>query len=254
MDVYSIIENHTRDEININDYVFLIGCEVGNIELIEWMLNDIDIDVNIANNLPFLLACENNQLEVAKYLYKRNPNMSFRNTHFITHIFNQNYFELIKWIHQVMPDLFNFLTIQELYTIFEEVLSDHLEMAEWMISVFPHIPIYNSNNRLFINACKLNDIDVAKLLVNSRPSCYYISIVDNQIVHFDIISILNIKKKRKVLSTEACYICYENKSNILTSCKHFYCLNCIETHYAVNNHLCPYCRKENDENDLSIIV
>lgn len=254
MDVYSIIENHSNYEMDINQYVLLICCESGNVELLDWILNDMSMDINISDNLPFLLACENNQLEIAKYLYKKNPNMSFRNTYFIYHIFNRNYFELLKWIHNVMPDLFNFLTIYELYNIFEEALNENFEMAKWMISVFPHIPIYNFNNKLFINACKLNNIDVAKLFVKSRPSCYYISVVDDQIIHFDIISILNIKNKRKVLSTEACYICYENKSNILTSCKHFYCLDCIETHYTVNNQLCPYCRKENDENDLSIIV
>ena len=50
-----------------------------------------------------------------------------------------------------------------------------------------------------------------------------------------------------------CYICYEQISEIYTSCGHYYCKKCLETHYTRNNIRCPYCRKENNENDLSLI-
>ena len=45
MDVHSIIENHSNYEMNINQYVLLTCCESGNVELLDWILNDMSIHI-----------------------------------------------------------------------------------------------------------------------------------------------------------------------------------------------------------------
>lgn len=49
-----------------------------------------------------------------------------------------------------------------------------------------------------------------------------------------------------MMENEECCICYENKNNksqILTSCNHHFCLNCFLKHFKNNNN-CPYCRNK----------
>ena len=204
------------------------------------------------NNMSFLLACENNNLQIVQYLHRNIPKIEFKNVDFIHRLFLYRYFDLIKWIHTAMPYMFDFITQNEMYEIFKDIIYVDTNIAFWMLSVFPNIPIYLQDNKLFINACNSNNIAVATLFAIMRPECYYVCVIDNEIVGYEILSILTIKNTRKT-TPETCYICYDNTSNVVTSCNHQYCITCIERHYSVNNHLCPYCRTENWENDLSII-
>ena len=255
MNIYEEINEIPDDppnEIHINQYIFLLGCEAGNIDLIEWVLFCDSIDETLEDNLPFILACENNHLDVAKYLHARNPQMEFSDLLFIKNMFVYQQYDLLKWIHHTIPSVFDTLTSTELYDFFELAVYSDLEMAFWMGKCFPQLRVYSNNNKLFIDACNSNDIDVAQLVVSIRPHCYYLCVIDNKIIHYDICSILQICCSRDIIA-ETCYICYENTSNVVTSCNHQYCLDCIEKHYSVNNHLCPYCRTENWENDLAFI-
>ena len=48
MDIFNIIEDIETD--NINKFFLLASCEIGNIEIIEWILNsDYHIDINLEN-------------------------------------------------------------------------------------------------------------------------------------------------------------------------------------------------------------
>lgn len=252
MSLYDDIKNHISNEITTNQYVFLIGCEEGNIEILEWVQYCDNLDLTFESNLCFLLACENNNLEVVKYLYKKIPKIEFKSMDFIHRMFSFKHFELIKWIKTNMPFMFDFITALELYDIFDEIIQHDVDMAFWMLTAFPYIPIYLYDNRIFFNACNDNNIPVATLFAVIRPDSYYVSMIDSIIVQFEIISVLNIKKKKKT-TPKTCYICYDKESNVVTSCNHQYCIGCLEKHYSVNNHLCPYCRKENWEKDLYII-
>ena len=51
-------------------------------------------------------------------------------------------------------------------------------MAFWMGKCFPQLRVYSNNNKLFIDACNSNDIDVAQLVVSIRPHCYYLCVID----------------------------------------------------------------------------
>ena len=253
MDIFNIIEDIETD--NINKFFLLASCEIGNIEIIEWILNsDYHIDINLENNLLFQIACQNNNVDIAKYIYKKTNNAIINDNYIIYNAFNNNYYELIKWLHSVNPQVFSFLTNDHLYDFLLETIYSNVDMAEWLLKSFPNIPLYVGNNYLFIKCCSNNHLQQARLLQRMKPNCFYINILDDEIVHYEILDILTITNKIYNINVENCYICYDEKSNVLTSCQHFYCKPCIEMHYIRNDNRCPYCRKENNENDLSLIV
>ena len=68
-----------------------------------------------------------------------------------------------------MPYMFEFITQNELYEIFEDILYVDTNVAFWMLSVFPNVPIYMQDNKLFINACNSNNIAIATLFAIMRP-------------------------------------------------------------------------------------
>ncbi len=253
MDMFYLYENIECD--NINKFYVLFACEIGNKDIIEWILAyDYKIKIDLDNNLPFQIACENNKIEIAKYIYSKTKNATINNKYIIYHAFNNEYYELIKWLYTINPYIFNFLKDYELYQYLLDVIYLNIDMAEWLLNTFPNIPLYMENNFLFINCCSNNNLQEARLLQKIKPNCFYINILDDEIVHYEILDILTIKNKVYNIHIENCYICYDEVSDIYTSCNHYYCKKCIETHYIRNNNKCPYCRKENNENDLRLIV
>ena len=253
MDIFNIIEDIEKN--NINEFFLLASCEIGNIEILEWILNsDYKISIDLENNLPFQIACENNNIEVAKYIYKKTNNATINDNYIIQNAFSKEYYELIKWLYCVNPNAFSFLTDDQLYDLLLEIIFFNIHMAEWLLKSFPNIPLYVGNNYLFIKCCSNNHLQQARLLQRMKPNCFYINILDDEIVHYEILDILTITNKIYNINPENCYICYDEMSDVYTSCNHFYCKPCIEMHYIRNDNRCPYCRKENDESDLSYIV
>ena len=86
-------------KLNTTHYLFLLGCEEGNIELLEWIHNCGFIDMTFENNLSFLLACKNNDPGIVQYLYRNIPKIEFKSIDFMHRLFLCRYFDLIKWIH-----------------------------------------------------------------------------------------------------------------------------------------------------------
>lgn len=52
---------------------------------------------------------------------------------------------------------------------------------------------------------------------------------------------------------EICCICMESKANLILSCTHNYCENCIKE-WCVTNNTCPICRAISGENDGFILA
>ena len=76
-----------------------------------------------------------------------------------------------------MPYMFDFITKNELHEILKDILYVDTNIAFWMLSVFPNIPIYSHDDKLFIKACNNNDIAVATLFAIMRLDCYYVHYV-----------------------------------------------------------------------------
>ena len=73
---------------DINKVFLLVSCEIGNIEIMEWILSyDYNITINLENNLPFQIACQNNNIEIAKYIYKKTNNATINDNYTIHNAF-----------------------------------------------------------------------------------------------------------------------------------------------------------------------
>ena len=259
MEINEILFEYMNDEhTSLNEYFFLVACEVGYIDWLQWARYiDNNLAYNMKDNMPFKIACENNNMEMAKYIAKCCPNMEFDNGDFFLRELKDHNYKLALLVYELLPQLYDCLSMDDKMDVFMSWCDVNYEMAQWFFEKFPNIPIHIENHFLFIDACVNNNIELASLLALVKPSCYYINIYDDNIIHWDIqftLSIKNEKAKENIPLIENCYICYENASNILTKCNHFYCMNCLQQHYERNNVKCPYCRQENYENSLSLIV
>ena len=88
MDIFNIIEDIEKN--NINEFFLLASCEIGNIEILEWILNsDYKISIDLENNLPFQIACQNNNVDIAKYIYKKTNNAIINDNYIIYNIFTK---------------------------------------------------------------------------------------------------------------------------------------------------------------------
>lgn len=259
----SLIEENLElnEEIfSSNEFTFLLSCRNGNLDIINWIINfDHKINFSIYNSLPFYLVCENNHLHIAKFIYQTNPNINIDKYFFniLLILCEEDFFELIEWLYSVYYDKFYELSHLKKYMLFKITYDNmNLNMMQWLFCILPSIPIYLNNDNLFITACQNNNIEIAMLLKNMRSKGYYLSVHDNNIIHYEIFKSLIIEQninKSDLLHHETCNICYE-ESNIYTGCKHFFCFDCLEKHYETNNYKCPYCRQLNYEDKLFNIL
>ena len=193
------------------------------------VINSIENDKNM-----FIYGCKMNMINFVKYLYNKN-NSKIKETSiklnndnintiylgFIISIYNNN-LSILKWIHSL-----NIIDI-DIYRYHSYNLACILKLnhiLEWFNSIDAKYNYLIVNNKYKPNIYK------------SIP--YYIRNKEWE----KIINTLNIKIDNN-LELEECSICYE-KSNILTKCKHTYCIECLCNWYIMCSYkkeICPYCR------------
>lgn len=262
MDIIDYLYDSDYEDYNNlshNENILFFSCKEGNIELIKWILFNTDTELTVKKEYLFYIACEYNQIKTAEFIYKLYPDIDISSNilKLLFLICEDGNFDLLLWIYSINSDLINSLKKIEKYNLFfKACIFYNLDIAEWLILIDSNIPVYLQNDYLFLHACIRNETELASLLVNIRKDCYYINIIDNKIQHYEILNNISIKNtiSKNNIQIEDCYICLENNANIYTICGHYYCYDCIEKHYEVNDLKCPYCRKENYEHELFKIV
>tara|TARA_B110000483_G_scaffold243270_1_gene332218 strand:+ start:2615 stop:3391 length:777 start_codon:yes stop_codon:yes gene_type:complete len=255
----TLYEFYYNENVSINEYFFLVACETGYKDWLQWAYYiDGDLKYNIRNNLPLLLACERDDLEIARYIVDMSPNIEFNDIEFVYCELIDNNYKIALFVYDKFRHIYDSFTCTQLLNIFVNWCLDDASMALWLFERFSYIPIQLDNHYLFINACEMKNIDMATLFMRIKPEWYYLCYVDDTIIHWEVNYILkpynSIKRCEMSVPYENCYICYEDVSNVITKCNHFYCLSCLQRHYEKNNINCPYCRKENTENELYTII
>ena len=253
-DEYEILEdNITRryPSISVNEILLLSACKSGNYDILQWILSfDYKFMFSLLDNLGFYIACENNHVEIAKSIYKRCNVIC--NEEIIIMCFEEGNFDILIWLYDTFPNIFYSFNHEKKYEIFE-LACNYIEIAVWLSTIYNDIPIYKDNHNLFLESCKYQHLELATLLVSMRNGGYFIQIVDNEIVHYDIVSDLVINNEIKIGGTYECAICYKT-ADIVTECYHFYCNECLETHINKNNRNCPYCRAYMCDNKMAKII
>jgi hypothetical protein len=253
------MNSFTINNFSNNEQILFIACQNNSVELVEWILFiDHNININISKELPFCIACENNSIDVAKYIYNMS-HVNETNIEFdlISTICEEGYFKLLTTLYEFFSKFFNDLDYLNQYRLFYTACEyENINVAEILYKMNPSIPVYLSKHNLFWGAYLINNLPVINLLIKLYPTRYYVDIIDDKAIACEILSDLIINNNIEKISLnniDSCYICYE-KSNLYTSCKHFYCNNCLSRHYLHNDIKCPYCRKENLEYDICEII
>lgn len=244
------------ENMHVNEYFLLIACESGYVDWIQWLCYyDMNISLSMKNQLPFLVACESENLEIILHLLNKDKELLFILKDYLYQEIMLNNYGFVMFIYNKIPHVFELFTNKEMLDFFYNWYYDNEDMTQWFCETFPFIHIVSNNHEIFINAYESQDIRLIKLLNFMRPDCYYIEMFDDMIQSFEINYSVKPGKtiEKKMLSIDKCYICYEN-SNIITSCNHYYCKSCIQKHYEYNSLYCPYCRKENYEYQLCLII
>lgn len=247
-------------ELSHNQKQFLNSCKTGNIDIIQWILYfDTSIDFSMHNYLPFVLTCEYNQFNLAQYIYSKDPSLNIDKHFFNTVLMfcEEGYLHFLKWFYSIFKDNFDNLSHLECYRLFKNAcMTINYDIAIWLYTINPNIPINLHKDEIFLYACKNNNVNLASMLYEMRPKGYVLYIEDNNIIHYEIITTLLVEKcihAHEIEYMDECKICYEHP-NIYTSCKHCFCYNCLQQHYEKNNFNCPYCRTINYEDNLYNII
>jgi len=246
-----------RENLTVNEFFLLLACEYGHKEWIQWLCNfDGNINLSMRNFLPFQIAIEENNMEIILYLLKQNSQLIYVLKEYMYDEFLHCRFDKMLILYKNIPSLYDNFTSNELMEIFSSLCETDIQLSYWFCEKFPFIPVYRYSHRLFLNAYLSENIEIIKLLHTMFPDYYYIVIIDDKLQCFDIDYSIKPNKKveKNTISIEKCYICYEDNADIFTTCKHFYCKNCIQKHYEYNTIFCPYCRKENYEYQLFLII
>ena len=254
------LEHKYLENIDVSSYElsYLDASRKGNICFMRWLYHyDYKFILSKYSTYSFYLACVNNHLEVAKFILEKEKNIDISEyiDNLFTILFEKGFLDIIIWLYDMFPNDFYMLDLNLLFI--ESFHKKYVKLLKWIVSIDSNIKINMNNDNLFIESCRENNIELAKMCLELRPNAYYLSIIDDKICHFEVTNSLVIKNKVEVSKinsfSSSCLICYENNSNIITKCNHRYCYLCLENHYNINDNRCPYCRTENDENELFLI-
>jgi hypothetical protein len=104
--------------------------------------------------------------------------------------------------------------------------------------------------KVFIEACKNEDIDYCDMFVEMFPNDIFIELEDSgdSIIDYGKIGQGLFKKPlnrfKNIIPIECC-ICMDNLSTIITHCRHQYCKSCIKKTFDTKTE-CPLCRQNID--------
>lgn len=169
--------------------------------------------------------------------------------------FKYQYFFLAKMIYPYIKNMqYNRLNKHFFTLCFEEAcINQNTEMVIFLIkNQYDYCRMIDINDRLMNKITSINILFVLSALYKDKM---YSRIYLNKNITFEISNIEYIffNNKKCCNDIEACSICYDKNSTIITECKHQYCLSCIGEWILSDNFTCPLCRQHIDKNNCYYI-
>jgi hypothetical protein len=189
----------------------IAGKSYDPVSMLKWLL-EIKPDINISKNneMAFYYACVFGNIDTAKWLLKIKTDINI--------IIYNNY-------------------------IFRKS-SSNLEIIRWLLEIKPDIDIEMNNHEVFKNACENNGYEAVKFLVLLNPTKYFVKFTEWGSIESWKIYINYIRKQTveiKLSDVQGCPICMDKKSQVITNCKHSFCVKCIKK-ICESENKCPFCR------------
>lgn len=243
---------------------FETACNSNNI-LIAILLHQLR--PNISSTNLFVNCCIHNRCELAKLIYNAN-------THIITNeeisvatlsAFESGFYNILDWLYPIYKTRVNICTTQKYNKFLKYAcIEGNLNMVKWLCNNISSLSIFNEKytNQYYKKHCEMEgacihrQIHVIKWLNALQPSLYNIIIPNIYTltrkhylpIKFIILKKINICQLIDINDAIECVICL-NVSEVISICKHQYCINCISTWLNYNSS-CPYCRNELTENSF----
>ena len=162
-------DHHTFDDNTYNNIMLYYVCEHGGIETVQHLLNKWH-SLKKQPNLDeaFGYACEGNNFTVAKWLLDHNASVRFRYSGcYLTNICIRGHLQMMKWIHKKWPS-----NHPKWDATFQLACSQNiLDVARFIQST--HRINSNNQNKAFYNACSEGHVEVAKWLISVFPTIDY---------------------------------------------------------------------------------
>lgn len=233
------------------DITFVDVCAGGQLNVAKWLLEiRPEIDIHYEEDGAFSYACEYGHLDVVKWLWDMCPDIDIRDAdeYCFKCACRNGHLEIAKFLLEVCPDID---VCNEDNVAFTDACEyGHLEVAKWLLEIQPNINVCADDDWLFKQIVLFNDvsqelIEIATWLVSLYPHRYSINILNGSIISYEIskpLMVHNVVHKH-VGELEMCPVCYDNKIDIETvSCKHSFCKSCIQKWINTGHETCPKCR------------
>lgn len=262
---------------NIQDILEKV-CLKGHLDVIQWLIQEIKkitpshwivqwlaqwwfqlSFVKIDYDELFIKACCGGHLHVAKWLFQTesNINVSKKNEGPFRFACCYNHLHIAQWLFQTKPNI-NVSVDNEVVFVCA-CANGNLDVAKWLLQIKPTIDIFIHNDQSFRSACCNGFLEVANWLASLCPEKYKIIssvpvIPINSIerkyfvyqINYKIVNSLNIVGTKYILPKDVseCYICQNEKCNIITCCNHSFCKQCINDWFEREHFTCPICRND----------
>lgn len=223
---------HDEEIRKLNYDTFISNVQNGYLENIKYMHNRIrNLEIEGTKwdkGFPFKVACAHGQLDVAKWIYSKIPEMdvSIDAEDPFRYACREGHLHIAKWLYEINPHIDASACF---YRPFKNACNNgHLDVAKWLYYTFPEIKNELNRTPSFIR----NELYGAETFPDVMD---WLKLINSKSIK-EIIYSQEVKRTSK---TENCCICYET-ANIETSCGHFGCEDCFS---LIADHNCPYCRQ-----------
>lgn len=209
-------------------------CISGSTDIFKFLYAKVFNLTYLFNELWILTACKHNNFNIVKHILRYKPELRLNTLQIILYnLCRYSKLNILKLLltHYTTIDI---SANNELAFKFA-CLNGHLKMAKYLLKKKPDIRIDIDGDTIYTSICVQNKINIVKLFQKLNFNKYYAKIVDGKIMDYKII-------RNKIVDNKInCLICYDNVSDIITSCNHQYCKACIFT-WTEEHMTCPYCR------------
>lgn len=278
--IYSLFEDNLKS--NINEFL-LYSFKVCSLEIINYFIEKVKsleynfflklleaaFNKNEITNLELLIDKFNNHyqtftndsdailkllgsstsINTFNWLTSKNIKLDNLDKIFIKIIEHDN-IELAELLLNKYPNLTNLVNSEDNLPLFITVLFSGFNVYyDTFLFIFQKFNIVKNHimhnlNYFFIYFCQINNYEIALYFEKEFPDRFKVVAVDFNIVNWFIKENIILASSIKVEYKEECPICLCKESDVLTSCNHQFCYECINNYScrSNNNVKCPICR------------